>query len=142
MIRAKNSYVRAAAGCGRKPYKHCSDSFGNGFNQFLVSRSIYSKYMLGSPCIHPFFILNVCRSGRRNSMIRAKNSDGQKSAYRKLHKHCSNSFVNGSTRFLMPKNLCLEYMHELLAHYKKFLDYREIPIVRDGRGHCDFSPWI
>ena len=80
MIRAKNSYRRDAAGCGRKPYKHCSDSFGNGLNRFLISRSICFKYMHGSPCINLVFILNVCRSGLRNSMIRAKNSHGQKRA--------------------------------------------------------------
>ena len=38
----------------------------------------------------------------------------------------------------MPRNLCFEYMHGLLAYYKKFLDFRKIPIVRNGRGHCDF----
>ena len=40
----------------------------------------------------------------------------------------------------MSRNLYLEYMHELLAYCKKFLDSREIPIVRDDRGHCYFSP--
>ena len=80
MTRAKNSYGRAAAGCGQKPYKHCFDSFRNGFNRFLVSRSTCSKYMHGYPFISPFFILNVCRSGLRNSMIRTKNSHGQKRA--------------------------------------------------------------
>ena len=33
---------------------------------------MYFKYMHGYSCISPFFILNVCRSGLRNSMIRAK----------------------------------------------------------------------
>ena len=80
MICAKNSYGSATAGCGQKPYKHCSYSFGNGFNRFLVSRSICFKYMHGYPYLSPFFIVNVCRSGLRNSMIRAKNSNGQKRA--------------------------------------------------------------
>ena len=80
MIRAKNSYGCVTAGFGQKPYKHCSDSFGTGLNRFLVSRSIYFKYMHGYSCISPFFILNVCRSGVRNSMIRAKNSHSQKRA--------------------------------------------------------------
>ena len=43
----------------------------------------------GSPCINPFFILNVCRSGLRNSMIRAKNSHGQNSEKGVTENHIS-----------------------------------------------------